>query len=1177
MTVWFQWHSGIGHNVARPEGAASHVAAAGFIAWFYLCKILLPFKLCAIYPRWEVDGSNALSFLPILLLAAATVLLWSRRRRWGAGPLVAWACFVISLLPVLGFVDMAFMRLSRVADHLQYAAMPAILAPAAAILALAAARPLAGRLAAVVVGIGLAALAALTFQRAGVFSSEQRLWSDNIEKTPRSAVVWCYLGAAHLKTGALDEAIRCFDQSLELDPKSAETWSDRGAAYARAEHTEEAVRDFTQAIALKPDYAKAWYNRGSAYARTGRLEEALRDLDQAIALKPDYAEAYVNRGNVFMAARRYDEAIGDYGQAIACSPHFADAWYNRANACLAAGRPAEAIRDLDRLVALRPREARAYYKRAIARASLKQDNEALADLEGPGNWARRCRRISCAPPAPQRNRLADSLEGGPGSGIMRPCAPGRRRVGPKAAVRHPVTSHLHMKTIRSTLAAQDRSPEAPARSFLARHRTLWQALLIFIVGAAVYANSLRGVFVFDDIEGIVSNPALRRLPTLARTLEDSRPVVFLTLVINYAWSAGNPWSYHLVNAAAHVLAALALFGIVRRTLELPALAGRCGARAAPLALTIALLWMVHPLQTELVTYVIQRAESFMGLFYLLALYCLIRGHDSPHPYRWYAGAVASGLLGVGCKEVIVTLPVVALAYDRLFLAGSWRESFRRRWGLYAGLALCCGLVVCRFPFHSAGASATVGFGMKGVTPLRYALTQPGVILHYLRLSFWPWPLCLDYGWPLAGSVWDWLPALLVIGALLAVSVAGVARGRRWAFLGLAFFCILAPTSSVVPIKDAAFEHRMYLPLAAVIAGAVLAAAGCWDRAWPPADERRSGRVLVGAAILAVAGLGFLTVRRNAEYRDAVALWRQTVGCAPGNARAYGNLGAALVSREGFEDTLAGSDEALRALDKAIALQPDYAEAYVNRGIVHAAAKRYAEAIGDYDRAIAFKPDYAAAYYNRGKVHAAAHRPAEAMHDYDQALALKPDLAEAYVNRGNLRAAAKRYAEAIGDYDRAIALEPNDAGAWFSRGTACARAGDAEEALRDLDQALALKPDDAEAYYNRGNLHLDARRCAEAIRDYDQAIALRPDYADAWYNRANACASAGRPEEAVRDYTRAIELRPQDPDAYYNRAIVRSRLKQNREALEDLRRVRKLGGTVPEELLRSLGPAAQPPR
>ena len=309
--------------------------------------------------------------------------------------------------------------------------------------------------------------------------------------------------------------------------------------------------------------------------------------------------------------------------------------------------------------------------------------------------------------------------------------------------------------------------------------------MIIVAGGATYANSLRGVFLFDDSGQIVSNPALRRFPTLARILEDPRPVVFATLALNYAWSASHPWSYHLVNVAVHVLAALALFGIVRRTLELPALAERYGPSAASLALTIALLWMVHPLQTESVTYVIQRAESLMGLFYLSALYCLIRGHGSPHARRWYAGAVASCLLGAGCKEVIVTLPVVALAYDSLFLTGSWRESLRRRWGLYLGLTLCCGLAVCRFMLHASDASSTVGFGIKGVTPLQYALTQPGVILHYLRLSFWPWPLCLDYGWPVVRSVRDALPALLGVGALLAVSLAGrrarPAMGVSWAW------------------------------------------------------------------------------------------------------------------------------------------------------------------------------------------------------------------------------------------------------------------------------------------------------------------------------------------------------------------------------------------------------------
>jgi tetratricopeptide (TPR) repeat protein len=724
-----------------------------------------------------------------------------------------------------------------------------------------------------------------------------------------------------------------------------------------------------------------------------------------------------------------------------------------------------------------------------------------------------------------------------------------------------------MKTTRPARIAKNPPPEAPARSFLARHRTLWPALLILLAGGAAYANSLRGVFLFDDLLNI--NSTLGRFPALARILEDPRPVVSATLALNYAWSASNPWSYHLVNVAVHVLAALALFGIVRRTLELPALAGRYGRWAAPLALTIAVLWMVHPLQTESVTYVIQRAESLMGLYYLSALYCLIRGHGSPHPRRWYAGAVASCLLGAGCKEVIVTLPVVALAYDALFLKESWRESLRRRWGLYLGLTLCCGLAGFRLVFHTADA-ASVGFGIKGVTPLRYALTQPGVILHYLRLSFVPWPLCLDYDWPLVRSVGEALPALLVVGVLLAVSLVGVVCGRRWAFPGLAFFCILAPTSSVVPIKDVAFEHRMYLPLAAVMAGAVIAGVWFWNRAWPLATDRRSGRALAGVAILAAVGLGFLTVRRNAEYQNEVAFWVQTARCAPQNPRVYSNLGVAYTEADAL-------DEGIRCLDKALELDPQYSIAWRNRGVANSARKHYAEAVRDFNQAIALSPNDAEAWSSLGAACSKTGRPEEALHDLDHAIALRPDYAQAHVNRGNLHAAADQFAEAFRDYDQAIAFKPDDAEAWYNRGTACAKTGRAEEALRDLDRAISLKSDDPEQYYNRGNIHLDGKRYAEAIRDYGQAIALRRDYADAWYNRANAYAAAGRPAEAIRDYSRAIELRPQDPDAYYNRAIVRRRIKQDSEALADLRMVQKLGRAVPEELLRSVSPSAQPPR
>ncbi len=383
VTVWFQRHNAIGQEVVRAEGAASRIAAAGWIVWFYLCKILLPVGLCAVYPRWEVDGSSLLSFLPIALLCAATALLWANRKRWGAGPLVAWAYFVVTLLPVLGFVDMSFMRLSLVADHLQYAAMPGILALAAALLARATAGASGGRpaavAAAVAAGICLAALGAITYQRAGVFTGNLRLWRDNVEKTPNSARAWCEMGLAYSDANALDEAIVCFDKALALAPKFAIPWCDRGNAFMVAQRYAEAIHDYDQAIALAPDYGEAWFNRGAAYAKTGRNEEALRDLDRAEALRPDYAEVYITRGNVCMAAQRYTEAIGDYDQAVALKPDDAKARFDRGTAYARAGRLVEALRDLDRAIALRPDYAEAYGNRGNVHMAARRCAEAIAD------------------------------------------------------------------------------------------------------------------------------------------------------------------------------------------------------------------------------------------------------------------------------------------------------------------------------------------------------------------------------------------------------------------------------------------------------------------------------------------------------------------------------------------------------------------------------------------------------------------------------------------------------------------------------------------------------------------------------------------------------------------------------------------------------------------------------
>ena len=275
--------------------------------------------------------------------------------------------------------------------------------------------------------------------------------------------------------------------------------------------------------------------------------------------------------------------------------------------------------------------------------------------------------------------------------------------------------------------------------------------LIVLATLAAYSNSFAGPFVFDDELSIPSNMTIRQLwpiwkplcpPNHGETVS-GRPLLNLSLAIDYAISRLDVWSYHATNLAIHILAALLLFGILRRTFLLPAMRDRWGAAAVPLALTIALVWAVHPLQTESVTYIIQRAESLFGLFYLLTLYCFVRGVGSSRAMLWYAVCVVACLLGMASKEVMVSAPLMVLLYDRTFVAGSFREAWRRRYGLYLALAgtwLLLGWLVA----WSGTRGSSAGFGI-GVGCWEYLGTQFGAILNYLKLCVWPHPLVFYYG------------------------------------------------------------------------------------------------------------------------------------------------------------------------------------------------------------------------------------------------------------------------------------------------------------------------------------------------------------------------------------------------------------------------------------------------
>ncbi|HVM60765.1 MAG TPA: glycosyltransferase family 39 protein [Verrucomicrobiae bacterium] len=477
-------------------------------------------------------------------------------------------------------------------------------------------------------------------------------------------------------------------------------------------------------------------------------------------------------------------------------------------------------------------------------------------------------------------------------------------------------------------------------------------LLIVAAGIAAYCGSFQGPFIFDDVPSIPENPYIRHLWPLHRALFsppystlDVRPVVCLTLAGNYAVGGLDVRGYHAFNLAVHLLSALVLFGIARRTLEEGSFRDRLGAAAAWLAAAITLIWEVHPLQTESVTYIIQRTELLMGLFLLLTLYCTLRGSRSDHPRAWYLLAVVSCALGMGCKQVMVIAPLIVLLYDRVFLASSFRELWRKRAGLYPGLAatwLLLAVLVANTPHRTAG------YRIGGPAPWNYLMTETGVILYYLRLCFWPHPLVIDYlDWPVASSLDDvLLPGVAVVGLLGATVWAF--RHRPWlGFLGAWFFLILAPTSSFVPVAgELAAERRMYLPLAAVVTIAVVGAFLIGKRLLIKHHGSIPGCVAVASVVVV---LTFLTIQRNRDYRSDVTIWQDTVDKRPHNTRAQNNLAWLLAT---LDPPNADPARAVALAERACQSTGYQAAPYLDTlAVAYAAAGRFNDAIATAQKAI----------------------------------------------------------------------------------------------------------------------------------------------------------------------------------------------------------------------------------
>ena len=521
----------------------------------------------------------------------------------------------------------------------------------------------------------------------------------------------------------------------------------------------------------------------------------------------------------------------------------------------------------------------------------------------------------------------------------------------------------------------------------ARALSLLFAAALGLATVAVYSRTLGAPFIFDDLGNIVSNPNIRGPLFSLKSFTPPpvsgitrRPVVHFTLALSWAMGGGDPAAFHAFNIAVHVIAALLLFGILTLSFQSPRLAGRFGPHAALLAFFSALLWAVHPLQTQAVTYVIQRCESLMGMFFLGVVYCAIRGFRSPRPAPWHALAVILFFLGAGVKEVMAAAPPMILLYDLVLSEKPPRRVLADSKLLYGGLA--AGLLFLAYLVISGLAVSVTGHE-RVFSAAQYLVSQPLVIFRYLSLSVLPRGQCLDYDWGAFPLSRTW-PYGLAIVALIAATAWALVRRRPAGLAGAWFFLCLAPSSSFVPVPDIIFEHRMYLSLAALTTLFVTGSYRCAPRRAPWLC------ILVCLWTAAAAALGIAAFERNRVYQSAVSIFADTAAKAPENPRALANLGMALLKDNRPQD-------AVFVLSRALALKDDIPGAWYDLGNAWAALGKMDKAKGAYAIALKVYPYNPRAWLNLGNALLATGETEKAALCYRNVLRLIPDSPEARRN------------------------------------------------------------------------------------------------------------------------------------------------------------------------------------
>jgi len=677
----------------------------------------------------------------------------------------------------------------------------------------------------------------------------------------------------------------------------------------------------------------------------------------------------------------------------------------------------------------------------------------------------------------------------------------------------------------------------------------------------------------------------------------NRPLGNLSFALNYYFNGLNPKGYHVVNITIHILTAIFLYFLFKSILSIPLLSTRYG-HSDVIAFFAALVWLVSPLQTQSVTYIVQRLNSMAAMFYVLSFLSYVKGRlagDKRQRWLWFAGSILSCILALASKQNAAMLPFFILLCEWFFFQDLDSKWMKRNLKYFFGVVI----TFCLIAFLYLGINpieklkSLNDFAHHEFSLTERILTQFRVVIYYLSLIFYPNPsrLNLDYNFPISHTLIDPLSTIFCLGAIIALvglSVYLSKKDRLVSFCILWFFGNLIIESSVIPLAII-YEHRTYLPSMFIYLLAVVLGYRYIKIKW------------LGVALICivVSVFSLWTYERNSVWSNPITLWSDCVKKSPQKARPHNNLGMALDDRgyiaeaekqytealkinpdyaeahnnlgislknqgkiseaiKQFYEALridpnfakahnnlgnalikqqGVTDEAVSHLKEALRLNPKYAEAYDSLSVALIQKGKSDEAITLLKKALQINPDIAATYVNLGIALMLKGKTNKAIVYFNKALQINPNLPEPHINLGIILYNKERLDKAIFHFRKALQIDANNDKARFNLNKALALLKEIDENIKSTKERLSLKPEDPILNFQLGNMYRIKGELDKAIVYFQKAISIQPDFPEALYRLAKLYIRQSEYDNAQALYRKILTLLPDNPLVYYNIACL----------------------------------------